>query len=97
MRRAPATTSSPWAFSRKSPSGSGSPVEAFRDMATPAPESLPMFPNTMAWMLTAVPRSLGMPAARRYSRARFPFHERNTAAVARRSCSAGSVGKASPV
>jgi hypothetical protein len=43
----------------------GSPVVALRDMATPVAESLPMLPNTMVWMLTAVPRSWAMPAALR--------------------------------
>ena len=61
----PATTSSPWALNRKSPSMLFSPVVALRLMATPVADPSPMLPNTMVWMLTAVPRSWGMPAALR--------------------------------
>ena len=63
--RMPATTSSPWALIRKSPSRPGSPVVALRDIATPVAESSPVLPKTMATMFTAVPRSSAMSAARR--------------------------------
>ena len=36
--RTPDTTSSPWAFVRKSPLGSGAPVTSSREKATPEPE-----------------------------------------------------------
>ena len=65
VARVPATTSSPWALTRKSPSSFGSPVVTLRDMATPVAESSPRLPNTIVWTFTAVPRSWGMPAALR--------------------------------
>ncbi len=65
VSRMPATTSSPWALTRKSPSSTFSPVVASRDMATPVAESSPTLPNTIAWTFTAVPRSWEMPVALR--------------------------------
>ena len=61
--RVPATTSSPWAFTRKSPCSPGSPVEGSRLITTPVPDVSPMLPNTIVTMFTAVPRSWGMPEA----------------------------------
>ncbi len=55
-------------------------------------ESGPRLPKTMAWTVTAVPRSSGMPSLRRYVRARSLFQERNTASMAWRSWSHGSSG-----
>ncbi len=65
VARVPATTSSPWAFVSQSPSRLGSPVVTLRVVSTPVPEPAPMLPNTIVWMLTAVPRSWAMPAALR--------------------------------
>ncbi len=55
--RIPATTSSPWALTRKSPYSPVAPVAGSRVKPTPVPDSLSRLPNTMAWTLTAVPRS----------------------------------------
>ncbi len=56
--RMPATTSSPWAFIRKSPKGSpASPVTLLRVNATPVPDREPVLPNTICCTLTAVPSS----------------------------------------
>ncbi len=63
--RTPDTTSSPWAFTRKSPDGSGAPVTSSRLNATPEPEVSPLLPNTICWTLTAVPQSSGMRLMRR--------------------------------
>ena len=54
-------------------------------------------PNTICCTFTAVPHSSGMWLMRRYSTARSPSHESNTATTAWRSCSRGSCGKSSPV
>ena len=97
MLRTPETTSSPWAFSRKSPEGSGAPVISSRLKATPEPESSPLFPKTICCTFTAVPQLSGIPFSRRYSTARFPFQESNTARIGRSSCSRGSSGNSSPV
>jgi hypothetical protein len=95
--RTPETTSSPCAFGRKSPEGVGSPVISSREKATPEHELSPLFPNTICCTFTAVPQSSGMWLMRRYSTARLPVHESNTAVIACLSCSCGSCGKASPV
>jgi hypothetical protein len=95
--RDPETTSSPWALTRKSPDRPGAPVAKSRENATPEPLVSPLLPNTICWTLTAVPQSSGMPSARRYSTARLPSQEPNTARIAWRSCSRGSSGNASPV
>ena len=95
--RTPDTTSSPCAFGRKSPDGVGSPVISSREKATPEHELSPLFPNTICCTFTAVPQSSGMWLMRRYSTARFPVHESNTAVIAWRSCSCGSCGNGSPV
>ena len=50
--------------------------------ATPDPESSPRFPKTICCTFTAVPQRSGMPFSRRYSTARRPFHESNTARIA---------------
>ena len=63
--RTPDTTSSPCAFTRKSPDGSGSPVTSSRLKATPEPDVSPLLPNTICWTLTAVPQSSGMRLMRR--------------------------------
>ena len=64
--RMPATTSSPWAFMRKSPKGSDfSPVTLLRVNATPVPELEPVLPNTICCTLTAVPSSWSMRLRRR--------------------------------
>ena len=63
--RTPETTSSPWALTRKSPDGSGSPVTSSREKATPVADSSPLLPNTICWTLTAVPQSSGMRFSRR--------------------------------
>ena len=65
--RTPDTTSSPWAFTRKSPEGSGAPVISSRENATPEHELSPLLPNTICCTLTAVPHSSGMRLMRRYS------------------------------
>ena len=85
--RTPETTSSPCAFSRKSPDGVGSPVISSREKATPEHELSPLFPKTICCTFTAVPQSSGMWLMRRYSTARLPVHESNTAVMAWRSCS----------
>ena len=43
----PATTSSPCAFIRYSPYSFFSPVAGFLENATPVPDVLPIFPNTI--------------------------------------------------
>ena len=63
--RTPETTSSPWAFGRKSPEGSGSPVTSSRLKATPEPEVSPLLPKTICCTFTAVPQSSGMRLMRR--------------------------------
>ena len=80
--RTPETTSSPWALTRKSPLGSGAPVTSSREKATPEPLVSPLLPNTICWTLTAVPQSSGMWLMRRYSTARSPVQESNTARIA---------------
>ena len=90
--RTPETTSSPWALMRKSPLGSGAPVTSSRENATPEPDVSPLLPKTICWTLTAVPQSSGMRFSRRYSTARSPVQESNTARIAWRSCSCGSCG-----
>ena len=95
--RTPDTTSSPCAFERKSPLGRGAPVISSRENATPEHDVSPLLPNTICCTLTAVPQSSGMRLMRRYSTARLPIQESNTATIAWRSCSRGSCGKSSPV
>ncbi len=63
--RTPLTTSSPWALTRKSPLGAGSPVTSSRLKATPEPDVSPLLPNTICWTFTAVPHSSGMRLMRR--------------------------------
>ncbi len=63
--RTPDTTSSPWALTRKSPDGSGSPVTSSRLNATPDPDVSPLLPKTICWTLTAVPQSSGIRLSRR--------------------------------
>ena len=58
--RMPATTSSPWALTRKSPYSPLVPVAGSRVKPTPVPELSSRLPNTMACTLTAVPRSWAM-------------------------------------
>ena len=60
--RIPATTSSPWALTRKSPYSPLAPVAGSRVKPTPVPDRSSRLPNTMAWTLTAVPRSWAMPS-----------------------------------
>ena len=67
--------------------GSGAPVTSSRENATPEPEVSPLLPNTICWTLTAVPQSSGIRFWRRYSTARSPTQESNTARIASRSCS----------
>ncbi len=95
--RTPETTSSPWALGRKSPDGSGAPVTSSRLNATPEPDVSPLLPNTICWTLTAVPQVSGIRLIRRYSTARSPTQESNTARIDSRSCSVGSCGNGSPV
>ena len=57
--RMPATTSSPWALTRKSPYGPFSPVAGSRVKPTPVPDWSSRLPNTIACTFTAVPRSCG--------------------------------------
>ena len=85
--RTPDTTSSPCAFTRKSPEGSLAPVISSRLNATPLQLESPLFPNTICWTLTAVPHSSRMRLMRRYSTARAPIQESNTARIACPSCS----------
>ena len=63
--RTPDTTSSPWAFTRKSPLGSGAPVTSSRLKATPDPLESPLLPNTICCTFTAVPQESGMAFRRR--------------------------------
>jgi hypothetical protein len=91
--RTPDTTSSPWAFGRNPPDGVGSPVTSSRENATPLHEVSPLLPNTICWTLTAVPHSSGMRLMRRYSTARLPIQESNTARIDCSSCSRVSCGK----
>ncbi len=91
--RTPDTTSSPCAFTRKSPDGSGAPVISSRENATPEHDPSPLFPNTICCTFTAVPQSSGMRLMRRYSTARSPTQESNTARIDWASCSRGSCGK----
>ena len=95
--RTPETTSSPCAFTRKSPDGSGAPVISSRENATPEHERSPRFPKTICCTFTAVPQSSGIWFWRLYATARSPAQESKTAAIAWRSCSRGSWGKSSPV
>ena len=60
--RTPATTSSPWAFTRNSPYSIFSPVAGLRVNSTPVPESGPRLPNTIDMMTQPVPRSWEMPS-----------------------------------
>ena len=52
----PATTSSPCALIKYSPKISFFPVDGFRVNATPVAQLVPIFPNTIACTLTAVPQ-----------------------------------------
>ncbi len=90
--RTPETTSSPWAFCRKSPLGSLKPVTSLRLNATPDPLVSPLLPKTICWTFTAVPQSSGMRFSRRYSTARAPIQESKTARIDCSSCSRGSAG-----
>ena len=72
------------------------PDAGSRVKPTPDPEARPRLPKTIAWMLTAVPRSSGICSWRRYSTARSVFHESNTACTARSICSRGSWGNGRP-
>ena len=58
----PATTSSPWARNMMSPYRAFSPVAGLRVKSTPVAESSLQLPKTMAWTITPVPRSSGMPS-----------------------------------
>ena len=95
--RTPDTTSSPCALTRKSPEGSGAPVISSREKATPEHERSPRLPNTICWTFTAVPHSSGMRLMRRYSTARSPTHESNTARIDWASCARASWEKSWPV
>ena len=61
----PATTSSPCARGRNSPTRPGAPVLGSRLKATPVPDRSPRLPNVIAWTVTAVPKSSAMPSTRR--------------------------------
>ena len=63
--RTPDTTSSPCAFTRKSPLGSGSPVTSSRLKATPEHDASPLLPNTICCTFTAVPQASGIRLRRR--------------------------------
>ena len=63
--RTPETTSSPWALTRKSPDGVGSPVISSREKATPEHDRSPRLPKTICCTFTAVPQSSGMWLMRR--------------------------------
>ena len=82
VRCVPATTSSPWASNMMSPYRAGSPVAGLRVKSTPVADVAPRLPKTIAWTVTAVPRSSGMPSFCRYARARSLFHDRKTASIA---------------
>ena len=73
-----------------------SPLAGSRVKQTPVAELSPLLPNTMAWMLTAVPHSTGMLLRRRYRSARSLRHDWNTALMAPSSCVYGSSGKLMP-
>ena len=94
--RIPATTSSPWAFTRNSPKKTFSPVEGSRVKHTPVPESSPVFPKTICTTLAAVPASSGIFSATRYLCAFSPSHDWNTAPIAPHNCSCGSCGNSVP-
>ena len=57
------------------------------------PESSPRLPKTIAWTVTAVPRSSGIPSCRRYAPARSLFQDRNTASIARAAGATGRPGR----
>src|SRR5438477_184569 len=59
LSRRPATMSSPWALTRKSPKLSFVPVDGLRENATPVPDDVPMLPNTIACTTTAAERRDG--------------------------------------
>ena len=54
--KVPETTSSPWPPGSHSPNGWLAPVIGLRENNTPVPDLSAMFPNTIAWTTTAVPR-----------------------------------------
>ncbi|MPM51380.1 hypothetical protein SDC9_98128 [bioreactor metagenome] len=95
--RIPATTSSPCALIRYSPLKRSSPVPASREKHTPVADVSPIFPNTMACTVTAVPHSSGIPSILRYKMARSFIQELNTAHTAPHNCSKADVGKSLPV
>ena len=70
-------------------------MAGLRVKRTPVPESTLRLPKTIAWTVTAVPRSAGMPSRSRYVRARSLFQERKTASIAARSWTQASLGTAS--
>ena len=86
----PATTSSPWAFIRYSPNNLFSPVDGFLVKATPVPDVIPMLPNTIDWMFTAVPRFPGISFSFLYTMALGLFQDLNTASIASINCFLGS-------
>src|SRR4030042_1383579 len=93
----PATTSSPCSFMRHSAKNFFCPVDGSLVKPTPVPELSPRLPNTIDWMLHAVPRLSGISFNFLYLAALSPNHEPKTALTAFFSCSKGSVGKSSPV
>mmetsp|Transcript_58391 Transcript_58391/g.142801 ORF Transcript_58391/g.142801 Transcript_58391/m.142801 type:complete len:326 (+) Transcript_58391:1457-2434(+) len=94
--RIPATTSSPCALMRYSPSISFFPVEGQRENATPVPELFPAFPKTMTCMLQAVPIRPLMFLISRYFTARVEFQLPKTALMADFNCCFGSSGNSNP-
>src|SRR2546423_11894482 len=76
--RTPETTSSPCAFWRKSPDGSGAPVVSSRLNATPDADDSPLFPKTICCTLTAGPLSPGLQVVRRHPAALQPLHGAHT-------------------
>ncbi len=68
-----------------------------RVKATPVPERGPVLPNTMAWIVTAVPSKASIFSILRYSSAFLPQYEAKTAPIAATSCARGSSGKAAPL
>ncbi len=83
------------ALIRYSPYSFFSPVLGLRVKSTPVPESPPMFPNTIACTLTAVPLRPVIWLIMRYFLALELSHESKTALTANRNCCTGSARQSS--
>ena len=90
----PATTSSPCALIRYSPSISFLPLCPFLVNTTPVALSSPIFPNTIVTTLTAVPFAISfvMLFFSRYTIALSPIQLLKTASIDNTNCSSGVSG-----